>query len=96
LLPDKKNENLATFEIPPVKNALCSSLLESFSTCYIFTQQHTIKASFLFLEASTTLGAGILITVIYSQDEEEKKNKIERIIKYESLLLTSCTPIYLL
>jgi hypothetical protein len=32
----KKKVNLATFETPPVKNALCSSLRESFSTFYIF------------------------------------------------------------
>jgi hypothetical protein len=29
----KEKVNLATFEIPPVKNALCSSPHESFSTC---------------------------------------------------------------
>jgi hypothetical protein len=29
----KEKVNLATFETLPVKNALCSSLRESFSTC---------------------------------------------------------------
>jgi hypothetical protein len=31
----KENVNLTTFETPPVKNALCSSLRESFSTCFL-------------------------------------------------------------
>jgi hypothetical protein len=54
LLPDKKNENLATFEISPVKNALCSSLRESFSTCFLIQHLGT-ASSFIWLKQNFSI-----------------------------------------